>query len=459
MTMANATMTSPPTNGVSSRKTNKPLMEKRRRARINDSLSQLKSLVIQSSKKDSSQFNKLEKADILELTVKYLRNLQNQQHLQQQSAVASSDISLAGKYQAGFMECANEVIRYLGQSQGFTDDIKSRVVGHLASCVQLASKSSFSKPQNNVNPSGQTNAAIAVPAQQQTTAAQLPNGQIIQIVNGSYHQMKQYTPAAASAPVQITSSPANLSTSPVSHVAVSAAPSPVSASSPFSRYTQPLHIQIPPVLSPVLIQSKLPQQQKMSQPQQLSRLQETAPQSISHLPAPQQEKVISSSSSPHLRDRSMSPVPMRLPKHLSYYTHEDDYIPRSRTYSMTSSSSDSELISPLNLSQSPQYYDSRKENNYPSKYPASHQEYHQQVPLSANDRVSPGHYILSDKSVFSSHYPSKFASVIVDGRKHIDGSTLKYMSMVMEDERHCIRHEESTSPASSVGEDRLWRPW
>nr|XP_030857075.2 transcription factor HES-3 isoform X1 [Gorilla gorilla gorilla] len=58
------------------RKISKPLMEKKRRARINVSLEQLKSLL---EKHYSHQIRKrkLEKADILELSVKYMRSLQN----------------------------------------------------------------------------------------------------------------------------------------------------------------------------------------------------------------------------------------------------------------------------------------------------------------------------------------------------------------------------------------------
>ena len=51
----------------------KPLTEKRRRARINYSLSNLKALILDSSSRNS----KLEKADILELTVRYFQRHRN----------------------------------------------------------------------------------------------------------------------------------------------------------------------------------------------------------------------------------------------------------------------------------------------------------------------------------------------------------------------------------------------
>lgn len=51
------------------------MLEKRRRARINDSLSHLKSLILPLVGKDNARYSKLEKADILEMTVRFLREL------------------------------------------------------------------------------------------------------------------------------------------------------------------------------------------------------------------------------------------------------------------------------------------------------------------------------------------------------------------------------------------------
>lgn len=107
-------------------------MEKRRRARINNCLTQLKSLVLESMRKDSSQYSKLEKADILEMTVKHLRNLQRNQL----ASAMASDPTVVTKFRAGFHECANEVIRYLGTVQNVGSDVKSRLVSHLSTCLQ-----------------------------------------------------------------------------------------------------------------------------------------------------------------------------------------------------------------------------------------------------------------------------------------------------------------------------------
>ncbi|XP_040049776.2 transcription factor HES-2.1 isoform X3 [Gasterosteus aculeatus] len=56
------------------RKTMKPLMEKRRRARINDSLNHLKNLILPLTGRDT-RYSKLEKADILEMTVRFLGDI------------------------------------------------------------------------------------------------------------------------------------------------------------------------------------------------------------------------------------------------------------------------------------------------------------------------------------------------------------------------------------------------
>ncbi|CAG07532.1 unnamed protein product, partial [Tetraodon nigroviridis] len=150
-----------PKNASEHRKSSKPIMEKRRRARINESLGQLKTLILDALKKDvspnhchhcqlmltlrscdsklnythfvpqSSRHSKLEKADILEMTVKHLRNLQRVQ----MSAALSADATVLSKYRAGFNECMNEVTRFLSTSEGVNAEVRSRLLNHLSSCM------------------------------------------------------------------------------------------------------------------------------------------------------------------------------------------------------------------------------------------------------------------------------------------------------------------------------------
>uniref|UniRef100_UPI0037E819BC hairy-related 3 n=1 Tax=Semicossyphus pulcher TaxID=241346 RepID=UPI0037E819BC len=90
---------------IAGNKVSKPVMEKKRRARINKCLDQLKTL-LESYYSSSIRKRKLEKADILELTVKHLRNLQK---IQSCNASASE----FSEYQTGFRSCIANVNQYL----------------------------------------------------------------------------------------------------------------------------------------------------------------------------------------------------------------------------------------------------------------------------------------------------------------------------------------------------------
>ncbi|XP_035596704.1 transcription factor HES-4-B-like isoform X1 [Oncorhynchus keta] len=131
-----------PKNASEHRKSSKPIMEKRRRARINESLGQLKTLILDALKKDSSRHSKLEKADILEMTVKHLRNLQRVQ----MTAALSADNTVLSKYRAGFNECMNEVTRFLSTSEGVNTEVKSRLLNHLSGSLGQMISMNYSQP-------------------------------------------------------------------------------------------------------------------------------------------------------------------------------------------------------------------------------------------------------------------------------------------------------------------------
>merc|ERR1712242_226786 len=63
------------------RKVVKPLIERKRRARINNCLDELKDLMMFALQSEGESISKLEKADVLELTVKHLRKLKRQEPL------------------------------------------------------------------------------------------------------------------------------------------------------------------------------------------------------------------------------------------------------------------------------------------------------------------------------------------------------------------------------------------
>ncbi|KAF7282302.1 transcription factor HES-4-like [Rhynchophorus ferrugineus] len=110
------------------RRANKPLMEKRRRARINQSLAALKTLILDTAKADNTKHSKLEKADILELTVRHF-----QRH-------RSLDVKGINHYKAGYADCVREVQRYLetpdAQTMTVIDTgVRQRLLRHLDNCV------------------------------------------------------------------------------------------------------------------------------------------------------------------------------------------------------------------------------------------------------------------------------------------------------------------------------------
>ncbi|TMW46897.1 hypothetical protein DOY81_008024, partial [Sarcophaga bullata] len=126
------------------RKTNKPIMEKRRRARINHCLNELKSLILEAMKKDPARHTKLEKADILEMTVKHLQSVQRQQL----NMALQTDPTVIHKFKTGFMECAEEVNRYVSQLEGVDETVRQRLNNHLNNCAtgleQIGSMTNFS---------------------------------------------------------------------------------------------------------------------------------------------------------------------------------------------------------------------------------------------------------------------------------------------------------------------------
>lgn len=126
------------------RRITKPIMEKKRRARINNSLNELKMLILNALNKDPSRHSKLEKADILEMTVRHLQKLQRQQN----TVAAVNDPNVLNKYRAGYSECANEVSRFVtAPEMNLERNTRQRILSHLNHCVNnlnhLASNAQF----------------------------------------------------------------------------------------------------------------------------------------------------------------------------------------------------------------------------------------------------------------------------------------------------------------------------
>jgi len=106
------------------RKIVKPLLERKRRARINNCLDELKDIMVFALQTEGESISKLEKADVLELTVKHLRKLKRQQMLTLNPALDMD------RFHAGYTTCATEVSRTLA-STGVDISIGSRLMSHL----------------------------------------------------------------------------------------------------------------------------------------------------------------------------------------------------------------------------------------------------------------------------------------------------------------------------------------
>ncbi|XP_066532015.1 hairy/enhancer-of-split related with YRPW motif-like protein [Hoplias malabaricus] len=119
------------TSQILARKKRRGIIEKRRRDRINHSLSELRRLVPSAFEKQGS--SKLEKAEILQMTVDHLKLL----HAMGGKGYFDAR-ALAVDYRTlGFRECVGEVVRYLSTLEGVdsVDPIGARLVSHLSHCA------------------------------------------------------------------------------------------------------------------------------------------------------------------------------------------------------------------------------------------------------------------------------------------------------------------------------------
>ena len=94
------------------RKVMKPLLERKRRARINKCLDSLKDLMVSALQTEGESITKLEKADVLELTVKHLSKLK-----QRNTLGLTPKTTYAGQFKAGYAHCAKQVSVFLSSNR------------------------------------------------------------------------------------------------------------------------------------------------------------------------------------------------------------------------------------------------------------------------------------------------------------------------------------------------------
>ncbi|XP_075696848.1 transcription factor HES-5-like [Rhinoderma darwinii] len=123
--------------GLKKNKIRKPVIEKMRRDRINHSIEQLRILLEKDIQKNH-QHSKLEKADILEMAVKYLQR-QTQRHMN--DSQNSQDL-----YYQGYYMCLKETVGFL-HNQEYT---QGKIFRHI--CMQQSQTIAEHRLQYPVTP-------------------------------------------------------------------------------------------------------------------------------------------------------------------------------------------------------------------------------------------------------------------------------------------------------------------
>ncbi|KAJ8416814.1 hypothetical protein AAFF_G00326920 [Aldrovandia affinis] len=139
-------------NAREERKLRKPLIEKRRRERINCSLEQLKGIMVDAYNLDQS---KLEKADVLEITVQHMEGLQRGHG----TGVLGSNLGLESRqrYSSGYIQCMHEVHNLLLSCPGMDKTLGACLLNHLLkSLPHISAKTASTSNASNNDTNGST---------------------------------------------------------------------------------------------------------------------------------------------------------------------------------------------------------------------------------------------------------------------------------------------------------------
>merc|ERR1711971_1418606 len=179
------------------RKVMKPLLERKRRARINKCLDNLKDLMVTALQSEGESITKLEKADVLELTVRHLQKLKRQQQLQANPALDMD------RYRSGYTACVSEVSRFL---------------------------TSVPAPQHHLQPFGNSMMAhLTTRLHQDTTSAVRPSMSVSPVSDNGYNSGRD-----SMSPLSVGSPSPKPSNHNIVHP-VAVAPAPTSAPSPTNQ--------------------------------------------------------------------------------------------------------------------------------------------------------------------------------------------------------------------------------
>lgn len=116
------------------RKARKPLVEKKRRARINESLQELRLLLA-----GAEVQAKLENAEVLELTVRRVQGaLRGRAREREQLQAEASE-----RFAAGYIQCMHEVHTFVSTCQAIDATVAAELLNHLLESMPLREGSSF----------------------------------------------------------------------------------------------------------------------------------------------------------------------------------------------------------------------------------------------------------------------------------------------------------------------------
>lgn len=110
------------------RKMRKPLVEKKRRARINESLQELRVLIA-----DADLQSKMENAEVLEMTVKRVESIL-QNRAQEIDAV---NREACERFAAGYIQCMHDVHTFVSNCPGIDPTVAAELLNHLLESMPL----------------------------------------------------------------------------------------------------------------------------------------------------------------------------------------------------------------------------------------------------------------------------------------------------------------------------------
>lgn len=200
------------------RKVMKPMLERKRRARINKCLDELKDLMVGALQSEGETITKLEKADVLELTVRHLRKLKQHHALAIPSHNHAHD-----KFRAGFTHCANEVSRFVTAVPGVDLHVSTRLLSHLGGCITQLDK--MTVPQS---PSAAPITPAATPSSTPTSTMMPITVTVPRVYTPPASPETKPSPTTTTTTVSVVVSPQPTTVSPKPTITQQPTPPPVS---------------------------------------------------------------------------------------------------------------------------------------------------------------------------------------------------------------------------------------